>query len=108
MDGLHALPVVLVVVAGAVARCLLQNDCHAVLVKFPSDFDICPTKVKVFCSVIKISQGCKHLTTKHFFGQDFLDSIMLGPTTTAEFAVISHEKDFFLSEYKGQGGSNTY
>ena len=102
MDGLHSLPVVLVVVAGAVARCLLQNDCHAVLVEFY------PTKVKVFYSVIKISQGCKHVTTKHFFGQDFLDSIILGPTATAEFAVTSNEKDFFLSEYKGQGGSNTY
>ena len=48
------------------------------------------------------------MTAKHFFGWNFLDSIILGPTTIAEFAVISHEKDFFLSEYKGQGRSNKY
>ena len=57
----------------------------------------------------KISQDCRHVTAlERFFDWNFLDSIILGPTTTAEFAVISHEKDFFLSEYKGQGGNNMY
>lgn len=50
----------------------------------------------------------KNIPSIALVGISLIISIILGPTTTAEFAVISHEKDFFLSEYKSHGGSNEY
>ena len=53
---------------------------------------------------MKISEGCRHVTAKHSFTWNFLDSIILCLTTTAEFAVISHEK---VQEYEGDAGIQT-